>query len=72
MTAADVMVEPSGLWAVVEYVEADTLTHLVKAPGGFVAGTAYWFAIGTEDGWSWDQVMRWPGTVRVVRDGVTS
>lgn len=69
------MPEPAGLWAVVEHVSSeypDDPSYLVKGPGGFDEGTAYWFSLATEDGWGWDQVLRWPGTVRLIRDGVTS
>ncbi|HET6291731.1 MAG TPA: hypothetical protein VFG33_00100 [Kribbella sp.] len=68
------MPEPAGLWAVVEHVSPeypDDRNYLVKGPGGFDDGTAYWFSLGGEDGWGWEQVLRWPGTVRLVREGVT-
>jgi hypothetical protein len=65
------MAEPSGLWAVVEYTPAEHPNEprpLLKAPG---FGGLYWFSVGGEDGWGWDQVLSWPGTVRLVRDGIS-
>lgn len=62
--------EPPGLWAIVAYTPQgeERPDYLVKAPGFY--DKAYWYPLGTEDGWGWDQVTRWPGTVNVVRDGV--
>lgn len=63
--------EPSGLWAVVEHTPAghpDEPCYLVKAP--YPLGGPLWWSIGGEDGWGWDQVTGWPGTLRWVRGGL--
>ena len=70
---AETMPEPSGLWAVVERIspeQPDWPQHLVKGPCEH--GGPYWWEIGTENGWSWDQVLTWPGTLRLVREGIES
>jgi hypothetical protein len=66
------MAEPESLWAVVEYTppeHPDEPQYLVKGPGDY--GSPYWYSLDGEDGWGWGQVMSWPGTVRLVRPGVT-
>ena len=70
---AETMPEPPGLWAIVEWISPehpDWPQHLVKGPGAF--GGPYWYPLGSEDGWGWDQVLSWPGTVRLVREGIES
>lgn len=71
--AAEPLVEePAGLWAVVEHRAHAAVDHgafYVKGPGGFNHGS-YWFALYGEDGYGWDQVINWPGSVRLVRDGM--
>lgn len=63
--------EPDGLWAVVERTDDDGASeYLVKGPGAF--GGPYWYSLDGEDGWGWDQIMRWPGSTRLVRAGVES
>lgn len=64
--------EPAGLWAVVERTDSDGVIseYLIKGPGQF--GGPYWYSLDGEDGWGWDQIMRWPGTTRLVRAGVES
>lgn len=65
------MSEPQGLWAVISWQEdGKEIVYLVKAPGFY--GEPYWYALGSEDGWGWDQVTGWPGTVALVREGVQS
>jgi hypothetical protein len=72
------MIEPAGLWAVVERTyqlpggdrdQNAEPEYLVKGPGDWVGGP-YWYSIGSEHGWGWDQVTSWPGELRLVRDGV--
>lgn len=67
--------EPAGLWAVIAFTEPgpDHLPEfLVKGPSSQPFGGPYWYPLDGEYGWTWDQVMTWPGTVRLVRPGVAS
>lgn len=65
--------EPAGLWAVVKHLSPeypDEPYYLVKGPGCF--GGPYWYRLGGEDGWSWDQVSSWQGRIFLVRGGIES
>ena len=46
------------------------------APGGrpvdYVSDSTYWYVLGCEDGWSWDQVTRHSVRVEVVREGIAA
>lgn len=67
--------EPAGLWAVVEWMEPGhdrTPEFLVKGPSSQPVGGPLWYPLGGDYGWSWGQVTSWPGTVRLVRQGVGS
>ena len=64
---SEVMAEPEGLWAVVEQKHATGFSYLVKAPGGY---GVWWYPIGSEDGWSWEQVVGWGHELRLVRSGI--
>lgn len=71
-TAAELpMAEPTGMWAVIEHRApgADSVSYFVKGLGYSGFGP-YWYLLGGEDGWGWDQVTSWPGTVRLMRDGL--
>ena len=47
-------------------------TVYVKGPSGWDDGLAYWYVLGCEEGWSWEQVTRHAVQVEVVRDGIAA
>ena len=58
--------EPAGLYAVVRVWSARdwSLTY--------VSDGTHWYVLGCEDGWSWEQVLRFAVRVEVVREGVAA
>ena len=73
-------IEPAGMYAVVRVwsapghhvaAPAEHVTY-VKGPSGWGDGSTYWYVLGCEDGWSWEQVMRYAVRVEIVREGVAA
>ena len=65
--------EPAGMYAVVRVWSAPA-RHLaaLAEPTAYVSEGTYWYVLGCEDGWSWDQVMRYAVRVEVVREGIAA
>ena len=64
--------EPVGLYAVVRVWSPSGSTVYVSGPLVDWDDGTYWFVLGSEDGWSWDQVMRYAVRVEVVREGIAA
>ena len=65
--------EPAGMYAVVRVWSAPA--HHLAAPAEptvYVSDGTYWYVLGSEDGWSWDQVCRHAVRVEVVREGIAA
>ena len=65
--------EPQGLYAVVSVHQAPA--HHLAAPAEptvYVSDGTYWYVLGSEHGWSWEQVVRWAVQVEVVREGIAA
>lgn len=70
--------EPAGLYAVVRAwwapahhlaAPAEQITY-IKGPSGWDDGTTYWYVLGSEAGYSWEQVCQIAVRVEVVREGM--
>ena len=59
--------EPAGLYAVVR-----TYSPPDDWPLTYVSDGTYWYVLGCEDGWSWEQVCRHAVRVEVVREGIAA
>lgn len=74
----ETLTEPSGLFAIVSGVskwidEPDETyrVYYVKAPTYIVDELhVYWFMLGSEHGWSWEQITNQNADVRVDRAGI--
>lgn len=63
--------EPAGVYAVVRVWSASSRGGEV-APVDYVSDGTYWYVLGCEDGWAWEQVTRHAVRVEVVREGVAA
>ena len=61
--------EPAGAYAVVRVWSASSRGG-EDAPVDYVSDGTYWYVLGCEDGYSWEQVTRHAVRVEVVREGV--
>ena len=63
--------ESAGAYAVVRVWSAPA-GRRPDAPVDYVSDGTYWYVLGCEDGYSWEQVTRHAVRVEVVREGVAA